>query len=788
MMRFSFVLQLRFKSLGALKMAHPSDLAHHLRSHCRGMTIVSWRDTMSSGVLQTTEMNLGFSTKQNVAASLDRLYHARFRRIFLDIELLGMQSSVPRKQEQFSLIISLLPENLRPDDLKQHIQTETLGIVGNLLVNRSKTGNKKATCLVETYLPGNVAMKRLRQAAFKGAWLDIEIANAEYHETHLGGFRAKTTVPNREVFAQEEHRKISLAVCLLPEDLRRDDLKNYIEKKTLGFVLDLRIERSKTGRMKAMCTVETQISKAAVLKLLREATFCGTRLDVEIVEPTMAPTQASKSGTQTCQPHFCENGKIALFLSKLPNVGASLLKHHLQSHTSGRVVVMETGPSSRGGMKAFCLIETRVDPKHVLGRLQRARFQGRQLHVQILRSIPPSETFPSSQKVLKNGATTVAAAAPSSDELHPCSVPRFDRSSHLHVVETPEKDVLVQPDITSHDELFSSEAVQEHRNFDEQLAAIVQSGVHSIATRFLRYVTSEPERLSRSENAADLDDLFEKFCMMDASMTRNNTLGDGNSRAWLDEPPMLSISPETPNFIIQTQQKHSVASQTDDAVKKTDTASQTDPPTVSNESQSSFAISEVLILEDLAPEEEDPRARLVKAQASQTPLFVPTQQKRSVGMQTDSIVAKHDAASQADLPVATNEGQISLSSGDLPSLEDLVSEEDDSFISSNLIASSSDLPNLEELVSEENDSLTSSNSIAIQRQKHNVALQIFESNDIVIPEDDVSNKGTPEEEKENIGDGLVVDLSLSKLGISGMSFVDVGKHMVDDSWSVVSDV
>lgn len=385
-------------------MVHSSDLQYHQRSHCRDMTLLSWKETKSSGVLQAAEADLEFSSEHNLTFSLDRLQHARFRRSYLDIEVL--QPCATQDQETFSLIISLLHENLRQDDLKQHIQTCTLGTVSDFLLKRSKTGRKKVTCVVKTHLPRNEAVKRLRQTKCQAGILDIEIANVKHQTTRLRGLKADTMVPNHDSFAQEKQLAISLTVSRLPESFRSDELKNHIEKYTLGSVLDLRIKRSKTGRMKATCAVDTDISKATVSKLLRETTFHGHRLDVEMVYSAMGATRESSKCTRSDPPYSGAHGldrEIVLFLSKLPNVNAALLKQHIRSHTGGRVMEVKIGPSTRGGIKALCVVQTHLDLKQALGRLQRARFQGRQLHVQILSRVAQGETLPSPQQVFGQG-------------------------------------------------------------------------------------------------------------------------------------------------------------------------------------------------------------------------------------------------------------------------------------------------------------------------------------------------------------------------------------------------
>lgn len=341
-------------------------------------------------------------------------------------------------------------------------------------------------------------------------------------------------------------------VSRLPESFKRDDLKNYIEKYTLGSVLDLRIERSKTGRMKATCAIHTDISKATVSKLLRESTFHGHRLDVEMVYSAMSAaretTKCARSDPLSSGAHGLDR-EIVLFLSKLPNVNAALLKQHIRSHTGGRVIEVETGPSTRGGMKALCVVKTHLDLKQALGRLQRARFQGRQVHVQILSRVAQGETLPSPQQLFsQHRMPSVAEAAPLEDKLHFRSMSHFGRLPY--VAETPEE-VLDHRELTP----FPVPAAKQRRERrPNRGAGILQARnsldqKHSISTSFLRYVMSEPERVRLSENADDLDDLFMRFCMDTIATTRMRRRlppEDDDSQAWLHEPPVLSNSSETP--------------------------------------------------------------------------------------------------------------------------------------------------------------------------------------------------------------------------------------------------
>ena len=114
----------------------------HVRSHCRGFTIVSWLCTSDGAVIV-----FKFSTIDHLASSLDRLKHARFQGRRLAITVVRERPDSTRSvSSTFSIVISRLSRNMNLDDLKYHVQSHIEGKVLSFDIGISQSRARKVTC------------------------------------------------------------------------------------------------------------------------------------------------------------------------------------------------------------------------------------------------------------------------------------------------------------------------------------------------------------------------------------------------------------------------------------------------------------------------------------------------------------------------------------------------------------------------------------------------------------------------------------------------------------------
>jgi hypothetical protein len=291
----SFQIEVKISGLPLTK---SEDVRHHVRSHCCGMTIVSWKETRN---LSEVIALLKFPTETNLYSSLERLKRCRFQGHALRIST-GTPNATAL-QSDFTLVISCLPQNLNSDQLKHHIPSHTGGALLSLEIGRSNSGGKKATCRVRSHIPFNQAVARLRQAKFQGRNLDVEILYrrelSQVDESSMNGAtpsppRSRAVLSAGSPTSNFSHGNIAFSISNLPS-VDESRLKHHIRSHAGGKVLSLDYINSSRGGMQAVCVVKTRVHAGSALARLESARFQGKKLHIQLLtEQSMSTLPAQQ--------------------------------------------------------------------------------------------------------------------------------------------------------------------------------------------------------------------------------------------------------------------------------------------------------------------------------------------------------------------------------------------------------------------------------------------------------------------------------------------------------------
>jgi hypothetical protein len=446
---------------------------HHVRSHCRGFTIVSWLCTSDGAVIV-----LKFSNTDCLASSLDRLTHARFqgRRLVIMVVRERINSVVREAIAStrsvsctFGIVISRLSRCMNLDELKNHVQSHIEGRVLSFEVGISQSRATKVTCLIQTLVTAKSATLRLRQATFQGRSLEIEILSSGE------ACRVGKTLPSKSI--------------------------------------------------------------------------------------PQSPSASSIPGSSM----------LTVLISKLPLiVDMVALTNHVRSHAGGTVVSLNCSKSLRGGMKAVVVIVTNHDALSVIARLKNGRFQGINVYVELVQSMSAVQLLALGLPALKGAATLLSTSEPPTNNVlngitkpaagyrvdvqHaslPTSLCRPDMSSSLEPsigsnanrVDDPSSDRLDIPQSTSYTHPCFTAPLPATQNKLVKVMEPAVDNTHSlmgaISSSFSRFVTAR--RCQGIEDENDMEKMFAEYLVKRLLVTPNRN----ETRHGVDESPEMCQRPLT---------------------------------------------------------------------------------------------------------------------------------------------------------------------------------------------------------------------------------------------------
>lgn len=320
------------------------------------------------------------------------------------------------------------------------------------------------------------SIDRLKHSRFRGKMLTIHPSE-----------KSSSGVKNLD---RAIHLHLIITVLSDTAELELNGLKEHIGRKTGGTVLTFHIGRSKTDRPKVTCSVRTSLTDA--IQRLRGAKYRGRKLDVEkdhqqsvstkglvdSVQEAGRKNNASPAPKMPIPKDSTQSMEVSILLSKLPKpVAANEVSRHVCKHTGGRILELVLSRSSRGGMIATCVIETRIEPGTAVTTLRAAQFRGKKLHVE--------------EQLRRRTVSSTLLPAPH------VSMHRIEaRPDHFYI-----------PSVASHHEVRHPGTVTMVAPLKRAQLKVVQA----IAINFNRFVTMDPNRVRRSQNESEVDQLYQEF-------------------------------------------------------------------------------------------------------------------------------------------------------------------------------------------------------------------------------------------------------------------------------------